>query len=339
MSFGILGTKMKRREFITLLGGAAAAPILGPRAARAQQPTMPVIGFLSSGSRDLSVDRVQAFRQGLGEIGYVEGRNVAIEYRWANGDYDRLPALASELVSRRVALIGAFGGIPGALAAKAATTTIPVVFVLGVDPVQFRLVESLNRPGGNVTGITLLDASLAPKHLQLLRELVPSASVIALLVNPDNPNSEGVVRAVEEAARVLGLIILALKARSDRDVEQAFTSALQQRAGALIIGADPFFNGQLDRIAALAMRHSMPTLHSFREFAQAGGLISYGTNPPEAYRQMGVYAGRILKGETPADLPVQQVTKVELVINSKTAKALGVNVPLSLLGRADEVIE
>ena len=326
---------MKRREFISLIGGAAVA---WPRTGHAQQG-LPVIGFLSSSSPDVFVDRVRAFRQGLSETGHVEGRNVAIEYRWADGDYNRLPALARELVSRRVALIGAFGGIAGALAAKAATATIPVVFVLGVDPVQFGLVESLNRPGGNVTGITLLDASLAPKHLQLLRELVPAASVIALLANPDNPNSEGVVRAVEEAARALGLSVLALKARSDRDVEQAFTSALQQRAGALIIGADPFFNGRLDRIAALAVRHSMPTLHSFREFARAGGLISYGTNPLDAYRPMGVYASRILKGEKPGDLPVVQSTKIELILNLKTARALGIAVPLPLLGRADEVIE
>jgi putative tryptophan/tyrosine transport system substrate-binding protein len=238
-----------------------------------------------------------------------------------------------------VALIGAFGGIPGALAAKAATATIPIVFVVGVDPVQFGLVESLNRPGGNATGMTLLDATLAPKHLQLLRELVPAASVIAILTNPDNPNSEGVVRAVETAGGTLGLNVLALKARSDRETEQAFTVALQGRAGALIVAADTFFNGRLDRIAALAMQHSMPTLHSFREFPHAGGLISYGTNPPDAYRPMGVYAGRILKGETPAALPVLQTARVEMVINLKTAKSLGINVSLPLLGRADEVIE
>jgi putative ABC transport system substrate-binding protein len=325
---------VKRREFIAGLGAAAL-----PLAARAQQPAMPVIGVLSSTSPDEFVERAGMFRQGLIETGYVEGRNVAIEYRWADGDYGRLAALARDLASRRVALIGAFGGIAGSLAAKAATTTIPILFVLGVDPAQFGLVESLNRPGGNLTGITLLDAALAPKHLQLLHELVPAASVIALLTNPDNPNSEGVTRAVETAAHAHGLSVLVLKARSDGDIEQAFTSALQQRAGALIIGADPFYNSRLDRIAALAVRHSMPTLHSFRDFARGGGLVSYGTNPVEAYRQIGVYAGRILKGEKPADLPVQQVTKVEMIVNLKTAKALGINVPLPLLGRADEVIE
>ena len=314
---------MRRREFITFLGGAAAWPFV----ARAQQPAMPVIGILGSVSPDLFAGRMQAFGRGLSEIGYVEGRNVGIEYRSADGDYDRLPALARELVSRRVALIGAFVGIAGALAAKAATATIPVLFVLGVDPVQFGLVKSLNRPGGNITGITLLDAALTPKHLQLLRELVPTVAVIALLTNPDNPNSEGVVRAVEEAARALGMSILALKARSDRDVEEAFTSAFQQRVGALIIGADSFFNVRLDLIAALARRHSMPTLHSFREFARVGGLISYGTSVPDAYRQMGIYAGRILKGEKPADLPVVQPTQFELIINLKTAKALGLDLP------------
>ena len=326
---------MRRREFITLLGGAAAWPL----AAHAQQPKMPVIGFLHAGSPSENVRRAAAFRQGLSDTGFVEGQNVVIEYRWAEGRFDRLPALAADLVSRRVALIGSFGGVTGALAAKAATATIPIVFVLGVDPVQFGLVASLNRPGGNLTGISLLDATLAPKHLQLLRELVPTAAVIALLANPDNQNFEGVVRAVEEAARSLGLKILALKARSDSDVGQAFTIALQQRAGALIIGADPFFNSRLDQIAALATRHSMPTLHSFREFALAGGLISYGTSVLDAYRQMGVYAGRILKGAKPADLPVMLPNKFELVINLKTAKALRLTVPQSILTRADEVIE
>jgi putative ABC transport system substrate-binding protein len=323
---------MRRREFIVGLGA-----VTWPLVAHAQ--AIPVIGWLSSGSPDEVVDRMRAFRQGLSETGYIEGRNVAIEYRWANGDYDRLPALAGELVDRRVTLIAAFGGIAVALAAKAATATIPVLFVLGVDPERFGLVESLNRPGGNLTGVTLLDATLTPKHLQLLRELVPAASVIALLVNPDNPNSEDVVRTVGEAAGALGLSILTLKARSNHDIEQAFTSAVQQRASALIIGADPFFNGRLDGIAALAVRHSMPALHSFREFARAGGLVSYGTHPPDAYRQMAVYASRIFKGEKPAELPVMQATKVEMIINLKTAKALGINVPLPLLGRADEVIE
>ena len=327
---------MRRREFLGFLGGAAAA---WPVKARPQQQAMPVIGYLSSGSLGSSDDRVRAFRQGLSEADYVEGRNVAIEYRWADGDYDRLPALTRELVNRPVTVLAAFGGINGAIVAKAATATVPVVFVVGVDPVKFGLVESLNRPGGNMTGITLLDGTLAPKHLQLLRELVPATSAIALLVNPDNPNFEDVVRAVGEAARVLGLNILVLKARRDRDIEQAFASALQQRAGALMIAADTFFNTRLDHIAALAMRHSMPSLHSFRDFARVGGLISYGTSPPDAYRQMGVYAGRILKGALPADLPVLQATKFEFVINLKTAKALGVNFSHNMISLADEVIE
>jgi putative ABC transport system substrate-binding protein len=268
--------------------------------------------------------------------GTSKAHNVAIEYRWVGGQLDLVPALISEFINRRVALIGAFVGAPGAIAAKAANVSIPILFVLGVDPVKFGVVASLNRPGGTITGITLLDATLSPKHVQLLREIVPTATLIGFLTNPDNPSAEDVLPAAEHAARSLGVTILALKARNGRDIEQAFTTAIEQRVGALIIGADPFFNTRVDQIAALALRHALPTMHSFREFALAGGLISYGTSPPDAYRHMGVYAGR---GESPANLPVLQPTRFELVINLKTAKSLGLTVPQTLQVAADEVIE
>jgi putative ABC transport system substrate-binding protein len=323
---------MKRREFIALLGGAAAG---WPLTARAQQAAMPVVGFLNSGSPDLDAHLVRAFRQGLGETGYVEGRNVAIEYLWAGTQAERLPALAADLVRRQVTVIAATGSVRSALAAQAATTAIPIVFYTGNDPIGAGLVASLNRPGGNLTGVTTLGAELAPKRLELLHEAVPAATVIAILVAPINSNAE----ALQKAASTLGLQIHFLSARTERDFDTVFASVLQQRAGGLVIGPDGLFISRSEQLAALALHHAVPTIFQFREFAAAGGLMSYGGSNTEQYRLVGVYTGRILKGEKPADLPVQQATKVELIINLKTAKALGLTVPVSLLGRADEVIE
>jgi putative tryptophan/tyrosine transport system substrate-binding protein len=322
---------MKRREFIGLLGSSAAWPL----AARAQQPAMPVIGFLNSGSPDLDAHLVRAFRQGLGETGYVEGRNVAIEYRWAGGQADRLPALAADLARRQVTVIAATGSTASAAAAKAATAAIPIVFYTAGDPVGAGLVSSLNRPGGNLTGVTTLGAELTPKRLELLHELVPAAPVIAILVAPTNPNAETWLAA----ARSLGLQIHFLSARTEREFDTVFASLVQLRAGGLVIGPDGLYVSRSEQLAALALRHAVPTIFQFREFAVAGGLMSYGGDNTDQYRLVGVYTGRILKGEKPADLPVQQATKVELIINLKTAKALGLTVPPSLLGRADEVIE
>jgi putative tryptophan/tyrosine transport system substrate-binding protein len=327
---------MKRREFITLLGGAAAWPI----AARAQQAAMPVIGFLGSASPDLYAFRLRAFRQGLKETGYVESQNVAIEYRWAEGQNDRLPVLATELVHRKVDVIVAGGGTPSALATKAATATIPIVFAVAVDPVKIGLVASLNRPGGNLTGITNLNVEVGPKRLELLRELLPTANIIAVLVNPTSPAlAEPFVRTLTTAASTLGLTLHVLNASSDHDFDTVFATVAQLRADALVIGPDVFFNTRIEQLAALTLRHAMPAIYQYRPFVAAGGLISYGTDETEYYRLVGTYTGRILKGEKPADLPVVQSTKVELIINLKTAKALGLTVPLSLLGRADEVIE
>jgi putative ABC transport system substrate-binding protein len=328
---------MKRRQFITLLAGAAAA---WPIAAQAQQPgRIPVIGFLSSESLSAS-SRVRAFRQGLSEIGYVEGQNVAIEYRWADGQYDRLPAMAADLARRQVAVITAIGAVPSVLAAKAATTTIPIVFSTGVDPVEAGLVASLNRPDGNATGVTVLAVELVPKKLELLHEVVPTATIIGVLVNPTNANvAETVSKDLEATARTLGLQLHVLRASNEREIDDAFATLAQLGGRALLIGPFAYFNIKTERIAALSLRYTMPTIFQNREFAAAGGLMSYGGSTTELYRLIGVYTGRILKGEKPADLPVQQATKVELVINLKTAKALGLEIPPTLLARADEVIE
>jgi putative ABC transport system substrate-binding protein len=327
---------MRRREFITLLSGAAAA---WPLAARTQQQALPVIGFLGGGSAEGYGRRMAAFHAGLAETGFIAGRNVAMEYRWADSQYDRLPAMAADLVRRQVSVIAATGAISSAMAAKTATKTIPIVFSIGNDPVEIGLVASLSRPGGNLTGATTLAAELAPKRLELLHELVPAATIMALLVNPTNPNAETISRDTQSAAGTLGVQIHLLHASNDRDFDTVFATLAQLRAGGLVIGPDTFFNGRSEQLSALVLRHAVPTIYQYREFAAAGGLMSYGGSETDAYGLAGVYAGRILKGEKPADLPVQRATKTELFINLKTAKALGVTVPLALLTRADEVIE
>jgi putative tryptophan/tyrosine transport system substrate-binding protein len=328
---------MRRRDFIAGVAGLATA---WPLAARAQQSALPVVGYLGSESADLSAGRLGAFRQGLNEAGHVEDKNVTIEYRWAEGRNDRLPTLAADLVRRQVTVIATIGSTPAALAAKAATTTIPIVFQVGSDPVEVGLVASLARPGGNLTGVTNLNTELGLKRLELLHELVPTATVVGLLVNPTSPNlAQSSTKDLQAAARKLGLQLHVLQASTERDFDTVFATLHQLQARALVIGPDAFFISRSEQLGALTVRHAVPAITLYREFAAAGGLMSYGGSPKDADRRAGIYVGRVLKGERPADLPVQQTTKVELVINLKTAKALSITVPIPLLGRADEVIE
>jgi putative tryptophan/tyrosine transport system substrate-binding protein len=326
---------MKRRELMLLLGGA----VIASRALPAQQKAMPIIGYLDSTSPGFRVPFLAAFRQGLSETGFVEGQNVAIEYRWAEDRYDRLPALAADLVGRKVDVVVAVSGPSEALAVKSATSTIPIVFAMGGDPVELGLVASLARPGRNLTGVSFLNVELMSKRLELLSELVPQARVMALLVNPNDPLTEPMIRDVQEAARAKGVQLPILKASSESEIEAAFATLVQLHAGALVVGADPFFTSRRDQLVALASRDAVPAIYGWRELAAAGGLISYGTSLISVYRQVGIYAGQILKGAKPADLPVQQPTTFELVVNLKTAAALGLTVPPSILARVDEVIE
>jgi putative ABC transport system substrate-binding protein len=327
---------MKRREFITLLGGGAAG---WPLAARAQQPSMPVIGYLYSGAPETSANVVAAFRNGLREAGYVEGRNLLIEYRWAHNDNARLPELASDLVHHRVAVIATPGAPTTALAAKAATTTIPIVFRTGADPVQLGLVASLNRPGGNITGVTPMSGQLGPKRLGLIHELLPGATRFAVLGNPDDPTFEPFIRDVQAAAPTIGRQVEVLTARTNREIDAAFADLLRTRIDAVLVGAHGLFNNRRVQLVTLAARHAVPAIYPIREFAEIGGLMSYGANQAEQMRLTGVYVGRILKGEKPADLPVLRATKLEFIINLQTAKTLGIDIPPTLLARADEVIE
>ena len=326
---------MRRREFIAGLGSAAAWPL----AARAQQTPMPVIGFLNAASPGPLRQQIAAFREGLKESGYVEGHNVAVEYSWAEGQYDRLPALAADLARRQVSVIVSGGGAPAVLAVKAATTTIPIVFTAGADPVASGFVTSLNRPDGNVTGVYHFNSGLEAKRLGLLHEIVPKAMTIGVLVNPNFLDAERQLRDVQEAAVRLGVQLVVVRANAESDFNAAFSTVVQQRAGALLVCASPYFNTRREQLVILAARHALPAIYEWRDFAAAGGLMSYGTSLADAYRQAGVYAGRILKGAKPADLPVVQVTRFELVINLAAAKALGIEVPPGLSARADEVLE
>jgi putative ABC transport system substrate-binding protein len=327
---------VKRRTFIAVLGGAAAA---WPLAARAQQPAMPVIGYLSARSPDDTTHLVAAFNKGLGETGFIDSRNVTIDWSWGRGQYEQLPAMAAEFVRRRVALIVATGGEPAALAAKAATSTIPIVFSIGGDPVSQGLAASFSHPGGNTTGFTLLTNQLEPKRLGLLRQFLPQAAIIGFLVNPGFPPSERQLADAQTAARAMGLQIHVLRADTDGDIDAAFETITRERIAAVLVAAAPFFDTRRGKLVALAARHAVPAMYHFREFADAGGLVSYGIDPADVYRQVGVYAGRVLKGAKPADLPVMQATKFEFVINLKAARALGLEVPLGLTAAADEVIE
>jgi putative tryptophan/tyrosine transport system substrate-binding protein len=326
---------MRRREFITLLGATSAFPF----SVGAQQPTMPVIGFMSSRSPAESADSVSAFRQGLREAGFIEGQNLLIAFRWAEGRYDRLRELAADLVGLRVAILFAAGGSPSALAAKAATSTIPIVFSASNDPVSLGLVSSLSRPGGNITGMSAFNSELGPKRLELLKELVPTATTIAYLANPTNPIAEAELKAALAMASALSIQLHVLNASTDHELDAAFTAFDKLRAGGLVVAGEPFFDSKRDRLVSLTARHAIAACYAWREYVASGGLMSYGTSLMGSYRQAGIYAGRILKGELPADLPVEQPTKFELVINLKTAKALGIEVPPTLLARADEVIE
>jgi putative tryptophan/tyrosine transport system substrate-binding protein len=329
---------MRRRDFIKVVAGSATT---WPLAARAQQPSMPVVGVLSAEwPNAVTADRLRAFREGLNDTGYVEGRNVMIEYRWAEGRNDRLPALAAQLVRLPVDVIVCFGSTQATIAAKAASTTVPIVFYVGTDPVPIGLVASFSRPGGNVTGVANLNAQLMAKRLELLHELVPTATIIAGLINPTSPViAELETRDLQAAARTLGLTLHVLHASSEQEIDAVFMTLVQLRASGLVIGADPYFNSQSEQLAVLALRYAMPAIYDYREFVLSGGLASLGPTVADTYRLLGVYTGRILKGEKPADLPVQQATKVELLLNLKTAKALGITVPLPLSGRADELIE
>jgi putative tryptophan/tyrosine transport system substrate-binding protein len=330
-----MASYIERRKFLATLGGAAVA---WPLAARAQQRALPVVGFLSTRSPAESADHVAAFHRGLASSGYVEGQNIAVEYRWADGLSDRLPGLAADLVSRKVAVIAATGGPTSGLAAKGATSTIPIVFI-GNDPVRIGLVASLNRPGGNATGVNVFLQEMEGKRLGLLREIVPGASLIAVLLNPKGADVDVQRRDIDEAARAVGQPIYVLNASSERDIHAAFETLPGLKAGGLLVGANSFFNSRREQIVTLSVHYRIPAIYEVREFAVAGGLMSYGTSLPDAYRQVGIYAARILNGEKPADLPVMQATKFEFVINLKTAKALGLDVPPTLLARADEVIE
>jgi putative ABC transport system substrate-binding protein len=327
---------MRRREFLAL--GTVAA-VGWPRAARAQQPSLPVIGFLSARSPAEAASVLAAFRQGLGEAGYFEGKNVTIEFRWAEGNYDRLPELAAELVRRQVAMIAATGGEPSPLAAKAATTTIPIVFTIGGDPVEAGLVASLGRPGGNLTGTTIMAVELGPKRLDFIRQLVPNSRAIAMLINRNFPMALSEARGVQDAARALGLDVIVLTASTEEEIDTAFAKLIQQKVGGLIVGTDPFLLGARDKLARLAAQHAIPTMYFLREFVETGGLMSYGPDIRRGYRQAGVYAGYILKGANPAELPVLLPTNFLLSVNLRTTRALGLTLPATLLALADEVIE
>ena len=330
---------LRRREFIALAGGATVTSAFAPLGARAQQPAPPVIGYLGAQSPAAFASRVAAFRQGLGEAGYAEGRNVAIEFRWAEGRHDRLPDLAADLVARHVTVIVAPGGAPAALAAKSAPTSIPIVFEMGADPIAIRLVASLARPGGNLTGVSSLNVEVTPKRLEILHEAIPTGTLVAVLLNPTSPTADSQLKQLQQAAHTLALQLHVLHASTQGEFDKVFATLLQLRPKGLVVASDTFFATHSEQLAALTARHALPAIHQSRDFALAGGLMSYGGSFVESHRQAGIYTGRILKGDKPADLPVQQVTKVELLINLKTAKALGVTFPLALSGRADQVIE